>query len=361
MIIATIVITYKLYLKTPQFGQLPSGHRLQRIMKSPNYIKGRFRNIVRVEEPMSVSKLPTLIKQNRTKNIQKRPANKLTLQTDRINSLKDLASNIFKFTWFGHSSIWLELDGLNILIDPMLGPYASPVPGTVKRFSDTSDIDWNNLPDIDLVLLSHDHYDHLDYYTIKRIKDKVKKFITPLGVGSHLEHWGIEPDRISECYWHQSISFKGINFTSCPTKHFSGRTPKGRNSTLWCSWVIQSPTQNIYFSSDSGYFNGFKFVGENYGPFDLCFVECGQYNTLWRENHMMPEESLQAFLELNGKIMVPIHWGAFSLAPHDWREPIERLLLSANEKGVESIITPRLGQTVEVNKDFPKEEWWKNQ
>lgn len=358
LIILLIYISIRLYLKSPQFGQHPKDESLDRVMNSQHFIKGKFRNTERIQQHMSLKNLPELMKQNFFGDFQKRPQQKIPVPVDALYSEKDPDSDKLKFTWFGHSAILLEVDNLRILIDPMLGPNASPVPGTVKRFSDL-DIEWDRIGPVDLILYSHDHYDHLDYTSFKHLKDKTDFILTTLGVGAHLNYWGFPNDKIHECDWHESFSYKGLKFTSCPTKHFSGRTAGTRDISLWSAWVIETTNHKIFFSSDSGYFNGFQKVGEQHGPFDLCFMECGQYNHLWKENHMFPEESLQAFIDVNASVMVPIHWGAFSLAPHDWREPVERLLASAKTRSVEDILLPKPGQTVELGKDYPATKWWK--
>ncbi len=344
-------------MKLPQFGDSPKGVHLDKVLASPNFIKGRFRNQQRIKEHMSLVKVPTLIKQNNNKQIEKQPPQNLPISLDALYRVENVDSDLLRFTWFGHSSLLLETDGKRILIDPMLGEYASPVPGTVKRFSKMP-IDWSRVGHFDLIILSHDHYDHLDYKTFKQLKDKCDQIVCPLAVGAHLRSWGTNASIIHECDWHDQFEFRGIKLTSCPTKHFSGRTPKTRDQSLWCSWVIETKTHKVFFSSDSGYDNHFSTIGTEQGPFDLCFVECGQYNHLWKENHMFPEESLQAFIDVNGKLMVPIHWGAFSLAPHDWRDPVERLLKEAERKNVENIILPRLGESCVLGREYPKDRWW---
>jgi len=355
-----IYLLAKAVMFLPQFGQQPENKDLERIRLSPNYKKERFRTRVKIKNDMSLSKLPTLVKQNNNRKVDKRPKGKLPIVKTFEQNLKELSIEDCRITWLGHSAIYLEMNGLKILIDPQLGKAASPLPFTVKRFTKEVPISAEELGPIDLVLLSHDHYDHLDYKTVLKIKNKVKRWIMPLGVGSHLRKWGIDKSIISEHDWWEKIEFEGIEFTCTPNKHFSGRKTNDRNKTLWSSWAIKSSYHNIFFSSDSGYWNGFKDIGEKCGPFDFCMVECGQYNHLWRENHMFPEESLQAFIELKGKYMLPIHWGAFSLAPHDWRDPIERLLASASERNIENITTPFIGESIKLNKEYPKRYWWRD-
>jgi len=354
-----IYVLAKAVMLLPQFGQQPIGKDLFTIEKSDNYIKDRFRTKVRITNDMSLSKIPTLVKQNNKKDIQKRPKGDIPIVKTFEQAKKEIEQSQCRVTWLGHSAIYLEMNGLKILIDPQLGKAASPLPLTVKRFTKEVPISAKELEEIDLVLLSHDHYDHLDYSTILTIKDKVKRWIMPLGVGSHLRKWGVDASLISEHDWWDTVEYKNLTFTCTPNKHFSGRKTNDRNKTLWSSWAIKSPFHNIFFSSDSGYWHGFKDIGDHLGPFDFCMVECGQYNHLWRENHMFPEESLQAFIDLKGKLMLPIHWGAFSLAPHDWREPVERLLKAAEEKNIQNITTPFIGESIVLDEEYPKRFWWR--
>ena len=197
------------------------------------------------------------------------------------------------------------------------------------------------------VFISHDHYDHLDKGTIKAIKAKVAFFIVPLKLGNYLRDWGVNEDNIVELDWWQSIDISGIEFIATPTQHFSGRGLLDRDETLWASWVIRSQTSNIYFSGDSGYFSGFKEIGEKYGAFDITFIETGAYNHLWKEIHMMPQESVQAHIDLKGKVMVPIHNSTFDLAMHDWFEPLDKVSELSKTMGV-SLSTPIVGEMIDM-------------
>ena len=227
-----------------------------------------------------------------------------------------------------------------------------------QRFS-TLPIEAEDLPPIDAVLLSHDHYDHLDYPSILKLKEKVGHFFVPLGLGSHLKHWGLAESKITELDWWQEIQFFNLTFVCTPAQHFSGRGLSDRNKTLWASWVILTDKTRLFFSGDSGYFDGFTKIGNQYGPFDICLLECGQYNERWQEIHMMPEETLQAHLDLKGKILIPIHWGAFNLALHTWTEPPERLLKAARAHPEVIISTPIIGQTVNLSAPIPQTTWWR--
>ena len=265
-----------------------------------------------------------------------------------------------RVTWFGHSALLVEIEGKVLLLDPMLGRAPSPVPlfGS-KRYGGRLPVEIEELPPIDAVLLSHDHYDHLDAGSIRRLKEKVGRFFVPLGVGSHLIRWGVDPGKVEEHDWWEEFSFAGLTLACTPARHFSGRSLTDRNSTLWCSWVIGGQQTKIYFSGDSGYGPHFAEIGEKYGPFDLTLMECGQYDERWAAIHMMPEETVQAHVDVRGDVMIPIHWAAFTLSLHDWTDPVERALKAAQEKGVR-VATPKIGETVTVgDEDYPTTAWWK--
>jgi L-ascorbate metabolism protein UlaG (beta-lactamase superfamily) len=251
------------------------------------------------------------------------------------------------------------MDGKNILIDPMLGESPSPLPflGS-KRYSDELPIAIEKLPQIDAIIISHDHYDHLDYGSIKRLKAKTDQFFMPLGVGSHFESWGVDSSAIHELVWWDEINFEELELTFAPSRHFSGRGLTDRNSTLWGSWIIKGTNENIYFSGDGGYGPHFKEIGEKHGPFDFAMIECGQYNKNWEQIHMMPEQSAQAAIDVNAKVMMPIHWGAFSLALHSWIDPIERVSAEAKKLNI-PLVAPEIGSPVVVS-ELPKDwgEWW---
>lgn len=257
----------------------------------------------------------------------------------------------------GHSSIIMKLDGKLILIDPVFSDRASPVQWAgPKRFHKTP-ISLEELPNIDVVLISHDHYDHLDKASIKALNSKVSQFIVPLKVGDYLIKWGVAQQKITELAWWESHSAADINFSLTPTQHFSGRGLFERDTTLWGSWVINSKSANVFFSGDSGYFSGFKQIGEKYGPFDFTMIETGAYNPLWSEIHMFPEQSVQAHLDVRGKVMMPIHNSTFDLALHDWNEPMERVLKESLERGV-TMVSPQMGERLKVHTPIPITQWW---
>ncbi len=257
----------------------------------------------------------------------------------------------------GHSTLLMKIDGLWVLTDPVLSERASPVQWAGPKRFHPSPISAEDLPFIDVVVISHDHYDHLDKNTIQTIQDKVGVFITPLKVGSHLRRWGVSHDNIIELDWWQTTTIKGVELIATPSQHFSGRSLFDRDTTLWSSWVIIGNQRRIFFSGDSGYFSGFKEIGERYGPFDFTLIEAGAYNRLWQTIHMMPEESVKAHLDLRGKVMIPIHNGTFDLSMHAWHEPLSRVSDIAAKRDVQ-ILTPIFGEQVLLDNPVANSGWW---
>jgi L-ascorbate metabolism protein UlaG (beta-lactamase superfamily) len=261
--------------------------------------------------------------------------------------------------WFGHSSFLARIDGKHILFDPMMGDVAAPFDflGT-KRFNSEHPIEIKNLPEIDLVFISHDHYDHLDYGSIQQLSSKTKKFIVPLGVEAHLIRWGIPKENIIALDWWNNSEFQDIQFTCVPAHHFSGRAISDHNATLWSGWVLEGENNTIYHSGDGGYGNHFKTIGEKFG-IDFALIECGQYNEHWKDIHMMPEETVQAAMDVKAKHLIPIHWGAFALSLHSWFDPIERASKEALQKG-QPFMAPKIGEILMLNKPQPLDSyWWK--
>ncbi|TWR28096.1 MBL fold metallo-hydrolase [Mucilaginibacter achroorhodeus] len=261
-----------------------------------------------------------------------------------------------RITWIGHSSLIIEIDGIRILTDPVWSQRVSftQLMGPKRFFQPPLAL--ANLPPIDLVICSHDHYDHLDEATIRFLADKNIPFITSLGVGKYLTAWGVKPELVKEMDWGDTFNIKDLSITSCPTRHFSGRGITHRNETLWASFVIKGPKHNIYFGADSGWSPDFEKIGEAYGPFDLTILEIGAYGKYWPDIHMGPNNASNAHLALKGKVMMPIHWATFNLALHAWYEPAELLEKFAEQKNIE-LFLPEPGQPTEVSTFNSK--WWK--
>jgi L-ascorbate metabolism protein UlaG (beta-lactamase superfamily) len=356
ILIVTLISTTLYINLSPQFGKSPTNDQKLAYAKTDHYKDGKFLNETRTV--MDLKFFPMIKK---LLNPLPNRAPKVDIIVDKIDSLEIVNhnANITQLTWFGHSAFLLELDGKKILLDPMFGSSPSPVPLLAgKRYSKELPIEIEKLPFIDAVIFSHDHYDHLDYGSIKKLKDKVGQFYTPLGVGNHLIEWGVPEENVHQLNWWDTIMFDQIELVCTPARHFSGRGITDRNTTLWSSWVIKEAKENIYFSGDGGYGPHFKEIGNQYGPFDISMMECGQYNQDWHAIHMMPEETAQAAVDLRSKLFMPIHWGAFTLAFHSWTDPAERVTKAA-EKLNQPVTTPKIGEPVIVGAGiYPTVHWW---
>ncbi len=257
----------------------------------------------------------------------------------------------------GHSSIAMKLDDQIILTDPVFSDRASPVQWAGPKRFHQPPIALEDLPNIDAVVISHDHYDHLDKATVKALADRVGVFLAPLKVGQTMVKWGIPQEKVVELDWWESHTVNGIEYVLTPTQHFSGRGLTDRDGTLWGSWVINAQNTKVFFSGDSGYFSGFKEIGDKYGPFDFTMIETGAYNTLWADIHMFPEQSVQAHIDLRGKVMMPIHNSTFDLAMHDWNEPMQQAMEISEERGV-TMVSPEIGQRLVISEPLPIKAWW---
>ncbi|NQV41045.1 MAG: MBL fold metallo-hydrolase [Candidatus Marinimicrobia bacterium] len=325
---------------------------LKKIQASPQYKDGKFTNpkVLEMNPGFGMIKKYLFGKEQRSPE-EILPQNKIDLTL-----LESADSSYLKVTNAGHSSLLIHMDGYRILTDPVYEAKLTPVGPT--RFNKDIPIDPTELKNIDVVVISHNHYDHLNKYSIKTIHPEVARFIVPLGVGAQLEKWGVPREKITELDWWDSFDYdEKLTITSTPSQHFSGRGLADRNETLWTSYVIASLDHNIYFSGDSGYFDGFKTIGEKYGPFDIAFMECGAYNKEWADVHMFPEQTVQASLDLKAHYVWPIHWGTFNLALHDWFDPMKRVTIAAEANGVR-LLTPIFGQVVEYPGRMQTKKWW---
>ena len=329
--------------------------QLTKIEKSENFREGKFRNYVPWDEPGVLSWMKTGLDWIFSKE-ERVPKIELPLEPVDLSKFNRQSDNILNVTWLGHSSLMINIDGFKILVDPVLETKVSFFGPT--HYNGDVPLNIHELPDINLVLITHNHYDHLNKFSIQLIKDKTDKFITPLAVGAELEGWGVSRDKITELDWWEEISvFDSLIISLTPTQHFSGRSMTDRNETLWGSYVVTAPNHKIYLCGDSGYSDSFKKIGEKYGPFDMTFLECGAYNEKWHHIHMFPEETVQAHLDLKGKVLQPIHWGTFNLSLHAWDEPMERFIKAAELKDINYAI-PVVGSTTEYPDNLPKSKWW---
>ncbi|WP_108127475.1 MBL fold metallo-hydrolase [Saccharospirillum mangrovi] len=282
------------------------------------------------------------------------------IPVEQMTAAELLAGDDDRLYRLGHSSLLLRLDGEIWLTDPVLSKRAAPVQWAgPKRFHELP-IQAQDLPAISGVLISHNHYDHLDKTSIRQLHDKVARFLVPEGVAATLIEWGVAAEKIQEFRWWESAQIGSLRFTSTPAQHFSGRGLFDRDATLWMSWVIETPTQKIFFSGDSGYFSGFKTIGAAFGPFDLALMETGAYDPAWPGVHMTPEETWQAYRDLNANRLFPIHNSTFDLALHAWFDPLERLATLAESQG-QSLVTPRIGAPLALAgvADSQTEAWWR--
>ena len=346
------------------FGKKPSGKRLKRIKNSPHYKDGAFQNLEHTEMMLKGVSFWTLLREYMNKPADTVPPRPLpSLRTD----LFALPSQGATVVWFGHSSYLLKIKGIYILVDPVLSGHASPFSFFGKAFPGSDLYKAGDLPDIDILILTHDHYDHLDYKTVRQIAGRTKHIYTSLGVGSHLEYWGISPEKITELDWGESAEIrKGHGhalswaygsahggektigtLTATPARHFSGRTFK-RNQTLWSSFVLKIWGYSIFLGGDSGWGEHFKTIGDQYGPFDLAILESGQYGKNWPYIHMLPEHTVVAAEALQARALLPVHWAKFVLALHPWNEPVIRVTRAAAEKGIQ-ITTPVIGEPFAIH------------
>ena len=356
LVLAALALSVLLFMQQRVFGSDPAEKRLVRIQQSKNYLDGAFQNLSPTEVMAPGVSSPKMIRDYINKSpINTPPAPLPSIRTD-LNALPD---NQPTLVWFGHSSYLIKANGLTILMDPVFSGNASPVSFFGKSFPGSDVYSVADMPAIDFLILSHDHYDHLDYKTITALIPNVKKFYTALGVGAHLERWGVPANRIVEFDWWEGASIApGVTLTATPARHFSGRR-FARGRTLWASYVLNLPGHTLFLGGDSGYDTHFRAIGDKYGPFDLAILECGQYNEDWPFIHMFPEQVVTAAQDLRAKTLLPVHWGKFALAYHAWNEPIERVTKRAHEQHL-AITTPRIGEPVVIGAAMnPNAVWWK--
>lgn len=358
--IVLLCVASTLFMNLNQaFGGNPSKEEKEVFKKFDNYSNGKFINKIQTNSDMGVSDFLSMIKESFKDSKNRNPEGKIPVSAidwEKIKSEKD------SLTWLGHSAFLISIDNKKILIDPMLGSIASPVSfAGIKRYKFTENIlnIIDKMPTIDAVLITHDHYDHLDYTSIKKLSSKVSQFFVPLGVNAHLIRWSIPKEKITELNWWDEADLQGVTAILTPSNHFSGRGPFNRNTTLWGGFAILGKNTRLYISGDGGYEEHFKEIGKKYGPFDITFIEGAQYDKRWSWAHMMPEQAVQAHLDVNGKNMFLMHWGAFTLAYHGWKEPIERALKEV-KKSETNLIYPRIGETVMLDSDLNNSfySWW---
>ena len=350
--LVTALVTALIVDAWTAFGHQPSADDWRRMGGSTQQTRGRFENPEPIKNHMLrfVQDLPD------SSSVQS-PDAPISVFEDGAAALARAPASDARITWMGHSSVLIELGGVRVLTDPVWGPVAGPWTWAGPRRFYAPPVSLEALGDLDAVLISHDHYDHLDHSTIAALAQKVPRFIVPLGVGAHLRYWGVPSEKITEVDWWDVVDVANIRITATPARHASGRQVFDQNRTLWCGYALSSASSNLYFSGDTGMFPGLREIGERLGPFDLAMIEVGAYNRAWPDWHIGPEQAAQAASWLQAKRLLPIHWGLFALAPHGWTEPIERVLSAAKERGL-TTWTPQPGQPLELGVSESTDRWW---
>ena len=345
----------------PALGAAPTGARLARIEASPHWRDGAFQNPVPTRKTLPGTMGETLRRQLGGPE-QREPPGPLPV-VDRVKeTLAVLPRSGLRATWLGHSTMVLEIDGHRLLVDPVWADRVSPWQRVGPKRFHRPPVSLGGLPPLDVVLITHDHYDHLDMAAVQALagnRAQAKaRFVVPLGVGAHLERWGVPAKRITELDWHETTDVGALTLTATPARHFSGRGLRDGDRTLWASFVIDGPSHRIFHSGDSGPWDGFAEVGAQHGPFDLTMVKIGAYGPTWPDIHLDPEQAVATHVALRGRLLLPIHWGTFNLAFHAWDEPAERVVAAAREAGV-ALVMPRPGESIEPCEPPPVTEWWR--
>jgi len=344
------------------FGRAPDAAELRKHLTGGSlFVDGRFQNKEQVMSTHGAGRFFQIAAKFFSRPAGNgEPTKPLPVEFINDNRFAGERGSDMRITWFGHASILVEIEGYRILTDPNFSERASPFKWLgPKRFHPVP-IATDKLPVLDAIIISHDHYDHLDYHTIRKLAPRTKHFYVPLGIGSHLRSWGVDKDKITELDWWQEAKLdNAITLAPTPAQHFSGRSLFNRNTTLWASWVMLGKRHRVYFSGDTGMFDGFKEIGKRYGPFDYTLMHIGAYSDEWPKIHMNPEEAVLAHQQIGGKVFVPIHWGTFRLAFHDWNDPAERLYREATKRKLTFVI-PIAGQSFH-NPDLPPvTTWWRD-
>lgn len=360
LVIVFIIVFAIVFINTyPSFGKKPSKDDKKVYEKKVDYYyNNKFHN---KEEFSLMAKVEgsSLIRDKFKKYVDKKPKEKIPVV--KIKDLPKADLENIRVVWFGHSTSLLQVNGMNILIDPVLCGYASPLSFIGPKRISEYPMEIEDLPEIDIVLISHDHYDHLDYKTIKKIDKKVKKYCVPLGVESRLKGWGVENRKINSLSWYDEVDINGIKVISTPSQHFSNRSINDSGSTLWCGFIIENKDKKIYYTGDTGSGEFFNDVYKRYGAIDLMLCESGQYDKLWPRVHMSPEQSLKAAETVKAKYVIPVHWAGFVLANHPWYEPPQKIIeLEEKKNSPVTIITPKIGEIINYDEiEYYKERWWK--
>lgn len=333
--------------------------RKKRIQSSAQYKAGKFVNPFYVPKIAPGSTWKLIKKYTIIPRIDPKPTGKIPVESLQAEDWLKIDKKELFFSWLGHSSLLIALEGKTILVDPVLEKRASPFTWIGPKRFHPAPVTVKELPPIEVVLITHDHYDHLEKPTIKELGNKTNLFLVPLGIGELLEDWGIAPSKIVELDWWEQYQLGSLLFIATPAIHYASRGIFDGNKRLWCSWTVLGIKRKIFISGDSGYFDGFKKIGEKIGPFDINFLKIGSYDETWKQIHMTPEEAVRQHQDLRGRILVPLHWTTFDLGLHPWYEPIERLLTASKEKEVQ-FIAPKIGHRVDTSRLPELELWWRS-
>jgi L-ascorbate metabolism protein UlaG (beta-lactamase superfamily) len=334
------------------FGRRPSGARAERVRRSPQYRDGAFHNTAK-----TTTLPPGSAKETFRELIFGKQRRKPTSSVPLVVPPTEPTTSGLHVTWYGHSSAMVELDGARVLFDPVWGERVSPSSFAGPRRLHPTPVALDALPHVDAIVISHDHYDHLDLPSVRTLlRTQTAPFVVPLGVGSHLRRWRVPAERIIELDWSESVELAGLRLTATAAQHFSGRLFK-RDGTLWTSWAVVGPTRKVFYTGDSGYFDGYAAIGEEFGPFDVSLVQIGAYGPGWPDIHMTPEEGVAAHLDVRAGLMIPVHWATFNLAIHAWTEPADRLWREAKARGIQ-LAVPRPGERIDVDDPPAVDGWW---
>ncbi|HEX6086765.1 MAG TPA: MBL fold metallo-hydrolase, partial [Thermoanaerobaculia bacterium] len=314
-------------------GGRPEGTRLARIQRSPQWADGKFRN--RQQAPLTTSSTREMLRRQFFGEEQREPLQPIPVVTARPTTDSPLRA-----TWLGWATVLVEIDGRRVLTDPVWSERCSPSTLVGPKRFHSPPIALAALPYIDVVVISHDHYDHLDMPVMRTLAKRGTRFAVPLGIGAHLERWGVPPKLIHELDWNEGVDVGNLRITAVPSRHYSGRNPRYNNETLWASWVVRGPAHRFFFSGDTGYHEAFRTIGAQHGPFDLTLLKIGAYDESWESIHMDPEDAVRAHGELRGRVMLPVHWATFNLGFHAWREPADRTVAAAQKARI-ALVVPR--------------------
>lgn len=336
-------------------GGRVTGARRERARRSPEWSGDKFRN----PEPtrMTSGSWREMARRQFFGDEHREPLGTIPVVERTTRDYATAPASGLRATWIGWSSVLLEIDGARVLTDPVWSERCSPSTLVGPKRFHAPPIALSALPPIDVVVISHDHYDHLDMPVIRALAPRGTQFIVPLGIGAHLERWSVPAAQIHELDWNESIALHGVSFTSTRARHYSGRNPLHGNETLWTSWVIQGARHRIFFSGDSGYSPAFAAIGEKYGPFDLTLIKIGASDPMWSDIHLTPEDAIRTHRDVRGAVMIPVHWGTFNLAFHAWDDPVNRAVAAAAKDGAK-LYVPRPGELVEPSSLPPQTRWW---